>query len=595
MKDQTTFGKIRAGFARNKKTSAVIAVALVAGGIGIYRSATSASSAPQYVLAPARIGTLRQTVTGTGQVSASNQTDIQSQVSGTIQSINVTVGQAVHKGDLIATLDAKNAAINLENARLSLAKLVEPAKATDVSNASNNLAKSYSDAYNAVSTAYLDLPGIISGIKDLLYSPDGFLSNQRSTYLTSTAQTYRGSAEAAYDAAVDEYAKGLQEFKNSARSSATSTLDALFARTHAMVSQMAAAVAKVQSAVTFIIATQPDYNKSEASTVSASVNAWASQVNNDVSSIAAALNSVSTNRNSLTTLSEGADALDIRSAELSVKQAEQTYEDYFIRAPYDGTIGRIPVNVFGQASSGTTIATIVGEQKISTISLNEVDAAKIRTGLPVTITFDAIEGLTATGTVEQVDQVGTVSQGVVSYAVKILINTEDERIKPGMSVNTSIIAHEEENVLLVPSTAVKTQGQMSYVQVLENPFGSSTPNGNGFRRNGSTTRDFSQSENASGTARFGNGTRMNNGNGNGNGIAFTVTSSAQPRQVPVTVGDADDTNTVIKSGLSRGDFVVTRTLGASAARSAAPTIFSTLGARGPGGGNVRVSPGAAPR
>ena len=155
-----------------------------------------------------------------------------------------------------------------------------------------------------------------------------------------------------------------------------------------------------------------------------------------------------------------------KSQQLSLQQAQQTYDNYFIRAPFAGTIGLIPVTVYGQAGNGTSIATIISDQMLATLSLNEVDAANVKTGDPVSVTFNAINNFTATGTVAEIDQVGTVSSGVVAYGVKVAINTADSRILPGMSVNAAITTFELDNVLTVPSTAVKTSGNKSYVMVL---------------------------------------------------------------------------------------------------------------------------------
>jgi multidrug efflux pump subunit AcrA (membrane-fusion protein) len=105
-----------------KFTIISIIVICVFGGYEIYKSAIVANAEPQYVLSPVRTGSIIQTVSGTGQVSASNQTDILSQVSGTITGINVSVGQSVSQGQLLATIDSKNAAITLQNAKLSYQK-----------------------------------------------------------------------------------------------------------------------------------------------------------------------------------------------------------------------------------------------------------------------------------------------------------------------------------------------------------------------------------------------------------------------------------------------------------------------------------------
>jgi HlyD family secretion protein len=614
------FAKIRHAIDAHKVISTIIIIILLAGGYYWYHSASTANAEPQYALSAARFGTLMQTVTGTGQVSASNQTDIQSQVSGTIESIDVSVGQSVTAGQLIATIDSTNAALTLKNARLSLAKLTEAPKSTDLSNAENSLGKSYSDAFNSASGIYLDLPAIMAGMKDLLYSQGGFLSDGQSSYLNTTARGYRDAAGREYDAAVNQYTSSLAEFKGLSRSSATSSIDQMLSDTQTTIQDVAKAVTDAQNTVTYISTSLPNYDPKGAATASTNVNGWATQSNSDLASLVSAVNGIESSANSLTNLTNGADMLDVEAAQLSVEQAQRAYDNYFIRAPYDGIIGRIPVNVYGQAGGSTVMATIIGQQKIASISLNEVDAAKVKSGQTVMITFDAIDNLNATGTVEQIDQVGTVTQGVVSYAVKILIDTTDPRIKPGMSVNTTIVTNREDNVLLVPSAAVKTQGNTSYVQVLDQSVVRSALSAAG-GASASTTRQFGGTNRgsfASSTGQFGNlgsfasstgsstsgrGFSSTTGSGfGGSGVGrqtgLTISTVTLPTRVNVTIGDSDDTNTVILSGLNRGQFVVTRTITAGSAQTAAPSILSTLGGgRGPGGGGgaVRVGGGAAAR
>lgn len=573
-----------------------IIIILVGVGYWSYKKIFPTVVIPQYTLAMAQIGTITQTVTGSGQISASNQTDIQSQVSGTIKTINVSVGQTVRTGDLIATIDSVNAETTLQNSKISFAKLTQPAKEADVSNAQNNLAKAYDSGFNTVVATFLDLPTIMNGIKDLLYTQTGFLSDQNSPSLSSTGRTYRDNAEKAYVTAVDQYQKTLQEYNSVTRSSPNQNIDTLLSHTYTTIKAVAEAAKQSQSAVNFIITSQPDYLKSTGATALSNTNTWSNTANSDVSNVVSAQNSITSSTNSLQTLMEGTDALDIESARLSLEQAQRTYNNYFIRAPYDGIIGRIPVNVYNQAGSATTIATIVGQQKIATISLNEVDAAKVRVGQLVNITFDAIDDLAATGTVSVVDQIGTVSSGVVSYGVKILVNTDDIRIKPGMSVNTTIITLQKENVMVVPSASIKKLGNSNYVQSFDmsvvqaatSPTATaSTATGTRTYTIGSATstnmRDFSSTTNMLGTTTA----RVRNTNNPISGRNFTgmmtsrsvtISTSVTPTQITVTTGDSDDTNTEITSGLNRGQFVVTKTVaGSTATTSTAPSILSGIG------------------
>ena len=150
------------------------------------------------------------------------------------------------------------------------------------------------------------------------------------------------------------------------------------------------------------------------------------------------------------------------------------------------------------------------------------------------LTFDAVDGLSIAGQVTEIDTIGTVSQGVVSYNVKITFATQDSRIKPGMSVSANVITETKQNVLTVPNSAVKTKSGNYYVLVL------------------GQKEDLTSSS-------------ANQG----------FVSAVAPLQKTVQIGVADDTNTEIISGLSEGDQVVVRTISGTTAAAAAS---STSGA-----------------
>ncbi len=75
------------------------------GGYWIYSSSKQSATAPQYVTAKAAKGTLVVSVTGSGQISASNQVNVQAKVSGTISKIYAVNNQRVKTGDLLFSLD----------------------------------------------------------------------------------------------------------------------------------------------------------------------------------------------------------------------------------------------------------------------------------------------------------------------------------------------------------------------------------------------------------------------------------------------------------------------------------------------------------
>ena len=217
--------------------------------------------------------------------------------------------------------------------------------------------------------------------------------------------------------------------------------------------------------------------------------------------------------------------LSVQNAQNSLQDAKDNLANYYIYAPFSGSVGKITAVVGDQVGSGTAIATILTTQKVCTIPLNEVDAAKVQVGQKVVLTFNALPDLTVAGQVATIDPLGTVTSGVVTYNVQISFDTQDTRVKSGMSINAEIITNVVQNVIVVPNAAVKTQGTTKYVQVLVNNI---------------------------------------------------------PQTKAVTVGISNNTNTEILSGVNVGDKVITQTIAAGSAASATRTTGATSTVRIPG-------------
>lgn len=145
-----------------------------------------------------------------------------------------------------------------------------------------------------------------------------------------------------------------------------------------------------------------------------------------------------------------------------------------VTAPISGTINEINIkngdDLSRKSSSNTTnVPIIIGDLKTlkALVEVNEVDISKISIDQKVTLKFDALDFSIVQGKVEKIDALGTITQGVVTYSVTIGFDALDERIKPQMSVSASIITDVKQDVLLVPSSAVKSEGNSNYVQLLK--------------------------------------------------------------------------------------------------------------------------------
>lgn len=583
----------------HKTASIIVALVVLYGGYYEYKKMTDTSGETRYVTAQVKKGTIIASIAGSGQVSSSNQVDIKPKASGDVVYVNVVSGQTVKAGAVLATLDSRDAQkavrdaeVNLESAKLSLEKLKKPAEELSVTqsentlarakeskeSATNDLANAYENGFNTLSNAFLDLPAIMTGLQSTLYSSSpelGSGSQENVSYYASyaavaekdstKANSFLEDTNAKYKIARESYDKNFLDFKAVSRSSSPAEIEALITETYQTTKNISESVKSANNLIQYYKDKLTEKNlptKTLADTHLATLSTYTSKTNTHLTNLSGIMGTISDNKNTITNatrtidentkslanLKAGADTLDIKSSELSVKQrqnalfdAREKLADYSIRAPFGGTIAKISAKKGDSVTGGTSVATLVTAQQIAELSLNEVDVAKVKVGQKATLTFDAIEGLSISGAVSDIDTIGTVSQGVVTYTVKIGFDTQDERVKPGMSVSAAIIIDVKQDVLTVPSSAVKTQGDASYVEMFDAPLVQST------------------------------GTQGS-------------LSVVPPRQQNIQVGLSGDMETEIVSGLKEGDEVVSRTITAKTTTVAtAPSLFGGGGTRRIGG------------
>jgi len=161
-----------------------------------------------------------------------------------------------------------------------------------------------------------------------------------------------------------------------------------------------------------------------------------------------------------------AQKITIEQKENLLADAKEKLQDYYIRAPFDGIVTGLSVEVGDSVSRTDILASVITKNIVAKISLNEVDAVGVKVGDKTTLKIDALSDVSFTGKVSKIDTIGTVSQGVTSYGAEIELDNQNELLKPGMNVSASITVNSKADVLLVPSGAVKNQNGSSYVQVL---------------------------------------------------------------------------------------------------------------------------------
>lgn len=620
---------------KHKVISAIVLIALGYGGYKLGQIYFSTAGETHYNISRVRKGDIITTVTGTGQVSASNQINLSAKASGAITYVGASTGDELKAGTMIAKIDTRDINLSLRSAQISLEKLTQPVDSTTLIQAQNSLDdakeaqikaatdldKTYDDALTSVSSTFVDLPEIINGLNDMLYGNSGFLSDKNRAILSDSAATYRNTAGVQFDIAKNNYLDTSSLYKTTARSHSTSSIDTLLDNTYSTVSKTGEALKNAKLATDYIKSQVSGTYATDAAAAQTSVNNWTTKNNTHLSDLVSAKNQITAAKNTLDSsirnvrekiqnlakVQSGTDDLDIQSQQINLAQKQLEYENYIIRAPFDGVLAKLSIKKNDIASNGTTVAVFISKQKVADITLNEVDASKVKVGQPVELSFDAVDGITATGTVASIDLVGTVTSGVVTYNAQIAFDTQDDRIKSGMSVSAIITTENKIGILTVPSSAIKVKNGKSYVQIVQltdivadTNTASNTPS---FTNNrGSSTRARSL-DNASTTgtstggfeAGFGSraGTSTGFGGrgfGRGAGMAglTNVTLLNTPEEREIAVGISNDTMSEIISGLSENELVISKTI-ASTTKSTTTTAPSLLNV----GGSTRGVTGGA--
>ncbi len=575
-------------------------ILLLAAGVGsryYYQTKHDTSQQNRYVLAAVTKGTIITSVTGSGQVSVADQIDVKPKTSGTVLYTTARNDQYVRAGALIAQLDVRDAQravrdaeINVQNAQVGLAKLqlnqqqdipkLQDSSATN----QNNLNQAYQNGFNEVANSFLDLPNMITLIRGILYDTTVGTSGQSNfgayqdlmdRYNVEQLIVMINQAKDDYLTSTSQYNKNLEDYKATSRDATPEQINALLSATLTNVKTMAQSIKDEQNILDTVVQSLKQYQQNRIippaiAQYQSDITAAIGKLNSHTTNLTNIQNTITSTKQSLASIQRDVNAaqatqpLDIQSQQILIQQrqaalqdARDTLANYSVRAPFAGIVTKFNTKRGDVVSPGSTIATIVTKQSIAEISLNEVDVAKISIGEKATLTFDAIEGLTITGTVQQIDTLGTVTQGVVTYTVKIAFDTQDNRVKPGMSVSAAIITGTKQDVLLAPNAAIKSGGDTSYVELPDET---------------STSREQLLADS---TAAI-------------NGIVLPLA----PQRQTIQTGLANDTYTEITSGLKEGDLIIVRTITPTAGTTQSTQNRSLFPI---GGGGRNTSGGGAVR
>ena len=150
----------------------------------------------------------------------------------------------------------------------------------------------------------------------------------------------------------------------------------------------------------------------------------------------------------------------VNTARESVQRAQTNLGYATITSPIDGVV------LSKAVEEGQTVAASFNTPELFTIAqdltdmrviadIDEADIGGVKEGQRVTFTVDAFPEDQFEGSVTQVRQQATTESNVVTYEVVISARNNDLKLKPGLTANVTIYILEKNDVLAVPSKALR--------------------------------------------------------------------------------------------------------------------------------------------
>jgi len=502
----------------------IFAVIAVAAAVGIIYNRKG--SGPEYVTEPVHFGTLTQTVEATGKVESAERIELNFKTTGRVSRMLANVGGHVSRGQLLAQLESQALSSQVDDARARLAneeaqleKLLAGSSEEDVKVAEDTVTQKEESLKSAENT-----------LSTLLKKQDIELENLKDTALTVVLNEMTiasGAVEKIDDTLTDEDAKPTLGVKNGALMPAAekkkTTADSDVNAIESYASQLNGsssdedvrkalddARSAIQSVKTALSATidvllgtvvTSSFTETQLDTLTTNIQAKQTLMNASLSNIQTAksnwTNGIASYADNVVSAQDAVDSaraalsvaesqlalkkapprtFDISAQEASVSQADAALalahaklEEATIRAPISGTITKRFVELGEQTSFSQNIFEMIGDAMLEIeVDIPESDISKVILGQEAGITLDAFgDDEKFTGTVTFVDPAETLIQDVVYYRVKVSLEDEFERARPGMTANVTIVTATKGSALWVPFRSVKSHNGTRYVEIVD--------------------------------------------------------------------------------------------------------------------------------
>lgn len=156
----------------------------------------------------------------------------------------------------------------------------------------------------------------------------------------------------------------------------------------------------------------------------------------------------------------------VAQAQAQLEQAQIRLDDATLRAPFAGTVAEVNVAPGEQIDQRSPVTLIDTSRYIVKATVDEVDAARVEVGQQVQVLIDALGGPALTGTVKRIAPQAQSGSAVTAYEVTFEVDPASRPVKSGMTASAQIVTDQRDNVLSVPTQAVRTENGQTVVSII---------------------------------------------------------------------------------------------------------------------------------
>lgn len=438
------------------KSKAFIIGAIVLVGLVFFLSRDKNGEGDIFILTSNNLSTTGVTVGGT--VVAQEEVDLSFEMSGRVSRVEKNAGDRANQGEVIATLDTGTISANILKAQADLdaeiAKLNEyknfgGSGSTEVQTRKNQLVRELKNAYAVSDDAVRNKTDQFFNDPDLRFPKIFVLFNDPDLRELINDERY-------------EIGVLLDDWQSLSNSIDDRTY------TEGDVAKVKSNLKLVQDYLNLVTAA---VNKFEANSLypQASIDKYKADAFAARTNLNNALSDVINAEEELRSTSS-----QIPYQEARVKSAQATLQNYqaelekgIIRAPFTGLLTKQDAKVGMSAMSDQSIVSMISDSNYGIDTyVPEIYIADIKIGSKAQVTLNSYgSGEKFMATVTYIDPAASQRDGTASYKVELVFDSNDDRVKSGMTADIEIFTEAVKPAFWVPNQTIIDQGGATYVKV----------------------------------------------------------------------------------------------------------------------------------